>query len=126
MPEFKLADYGVIGFVLLIILVIALKLPEIVASRKTEDNTTTNTALVQEAETTEMLQKLTDAITKLTIFLETDTAVNKEKDKALYKQIDELHEAMIYNTKLTEALIKTLDEHCIKCSISCQNKINKG
>jgi hypothetical protein len=122
-PEFKMADYGVIGVVLLIILVIVWKLPEFLQSLKGEkESTTTTPTYVPEVQTNEMLQSLANAIFKLTAFLETDTAVNKEKDKALYKQLSDIQSTVIEVKVSTEVLYKLVSEHCIKCDIGCHNK----
>jgi hypothetical protein len=126
MPEFKLADYGVVGFLLLIILLIVWKLPEIVSAFK--GSSKTEEKLIEELDEKgsnsddKILEGLTTAITKLTTFLETDAAVNKEKDKALYSSIKDIQIAIVKLQENDNEIIKLMTEHALKCDMSCINK----
>jgi hypothetical protein len=134
MPQFKLADYGVVGMLLLIILVAIYRLPDIISAIKSarnkeiaadklsEDKNNMIKSAEERNETKQILQGLSVAITKLTVFLETEAAVNKEKDKVTDKHFTDIEAILEEILKLNNEILKLTNEHMIKCEVACNKK----
>ena len=119
MPTFNLGDYGVLGGVILLFIIIFWKGPEIIIAFKGQARTTTtevsNSNNANSSSNNLVLQELTVAITKLTVFLETEKAVDKEKEQTLSKNIDEI----IRIGNITQHM---LSDHCLKCDMFCHKE----
>jgi len=117
MPTFNIGDYGVIGGVILLLLAAFWKTPEIVNSFKGQQRTTTtevnSNGITNNNNNNLVLQELTVAITKLTVFLETEKAVDKEKEQVMTRSIDAILEGIV-------ELRRVQAEHVLKCDINCK------
>jgi hypothetical protein len=124
MPQFNMGDYGVVGAVLFIILALIWKAPDIIGAIKGEGKVqmsveTNDEGAIQRDETRELLQNLTDAISKLTTFLETESAVNTEKEKATVKQLNTIELKIDKIITSQEDIKSILRDHQIKCEANC-------
>ena len=124
MPIFNIGDYGVLGGVILLFVIVFWKAPEIVNSFKGQQRTTTTEVSNSNGSTNSnnnnlVLQELTVAITKLTVFLETEKAVDKEKEQVMTRSIDSILEG------ITE-LRRVQADHVLKCDINCKFVTNNN
>jgi Na+-transporting methylmalonyl-CoA/oxaloacetate decarboxylase gamma subunit len=127
MPQYSMADYGVVGLVLTIIIIIIWKSSELLkiylGAKKDAKKTDILSLEAQEMkETKEILQGLTEAISKLTSFLETESAVDKEKQKASIRQLTDIKTELDKIEETEDAILKLLNEHILKCQMYCYKK----
>lgn len=129
MPEFKVADYGLVGLVMLMIISLIWKLPEIIGSFRSVNDERTgsveyNNELISEnnKDTQVILQELSSAIMLLKSFLETEKAVDHERNKAFTKSLEEMLISIDTVQKTQTEVLKLLTEHTLKCEMTCHKR----
>ena len=119
MPTFNIQDYGILGGVLVLLIIMFYKAPEIVTAVKGQSRTTTTEVSNSNGVTSNnlVLQELTVAISKLTGFLEMEKAVDKEKDQVLSKNLDTILSGV-------DELKRVQADHVLKCELNCKRSNN--